>query len=81
MQQRTTKVIWAMGPVSYEEMLRALGCFSPAKKRRLRGSLIEASNCLKRSYNDYGPELLLVTDLKNEGQLSQAAAWEVKTGH
>lgn len=33
MQQRTAKVIGAMGPISYEKRLRDLGWFSLAKKR------------------------------------------------
>ena len=45
----------------YEDRLKKLGLFS-LEKRRLRGDLIAAFQCLKRDYNQEGNQLFTQVD-------------------
>ncbi|KFQ41337.1 hypothetical protein N333_10251, partial [Nestor notabilis] len=57
-QRRAMRMIRGLEDLSYEDRLRKLGLFS-LDKRRLRGDLIAAFQCLKGAYKDAGERLFV----------------------
>ena len=60
-QRRATKMIRGLEHLSYKDRLRELDLFS-LEKRRLRGDLIAAFQCLQGAYKQEGEQLFMRVD-------------------